>query len=87
MSRFSVTFKWEINEREEELAISGKAAPCVSAKLTGHPDSYAPAEGGELEDLEITYADTRLKVSDDIAEELLSNDRFAEKVREALAAA
>lgn len=48
-SSFDVTIKVD----RHELHVTGMEQPFFPAKLTGHPDTWAPAEGGELEDVEV----------------------------------
>lgn len=39
----------EVDYEEIELEIEGVATPYVPARLSGHPDNWCPAEGGEVE--------------------------------------
>jgi hypothetical protein len=40
-----------------EVEVDGKVSPYVPAKLWGHPDTWAPAEGGEIDDMTFTLDD------------------------------
>lgn len=46
-------FEVEIKLNGHTLEVRGWAEDPVPAKVSGPPDSWCPAEGGELEDLEI----------------------------------
>ncbi len=46
-------FDVEIELLGHTLDVTGTAYPYVPATVSGPPDSWAPAEGGEIEDLEV----------------------------------
>ncbi len=48
MKTYSVTYEVERGEDVIELEIRGTVSPYIPAKLSGHPDTWAPAEGGEV---------------------------------------
>lgn len=52
-------------------------------RKTGHPDTWTPAEGGVLEDLEIRYPNGCM-VATSLHEQLIDNGTFMDRVREAL---
>jgi len=46
-------YRGEDEEEEIELEIHGYCTPYIPAKLSGHPDTWAPPEGGDSEIEEI----------------------------------
>ncbi len=53
---FSISFEVERDDLVE-LTIEGNVEPSVPANFRGHPDNWAPAEGGESEITAITIKD------------------------------
>lgn len=50
--RFTVEVRWHHESgRGHLIQVEGRTTPFRPARLTGHLDTWAPAEGGELEDL------------------------------------
>ncbi len=84
---FKVGFRWELLDGEEVLlVVSGRREPEIAAKLTGHPDTWAPADGGQLEDLEIsTIGGERLARKQEDA--LRADARFMRALDEAVSEA
>ena len=53
-------FKVDVKYNDHDLGVEGRIiAPSVPAIRTGHPDNWAPAEGGEVEitDIYMRYTD------------------------------
>ncbi len=67
---------------EKEYEVSGHVSAYVPARLHGHPDSWAPAEGGEVEDITVTLEGKDVDLDDFSAKE---QDRMAELLAEAAA--
>ena len=76
-----VFFKYDGKEYEARAVINFGAPE----KLTGHPDTWTPAEGDEIEDAEI-YRIIRgwrwIKLSEKIADRLLNDPEFVKALLE-----
>lgn len=83
MSRqFEVAFTWEIAENVSiALRVTGTQQPFTPARLIGHPDDWAPAEGGELEDLKIISG---ARLPEETERRLLDDDNFRDKIEQML---
>lgn len=79
MISFEVRLDWEITEQEETLIVSGVQGRFLSEIKDGHPDQRRPAEGGELEDIEIMDKDGVL-LPMKIQDALLSDASFLEAI-------
>lgn len=49
----TMSMSYPLNNDTVEVNFSG--TPYIPARLTGHPDSWEPAEGGEIEIEEVEY--------------------------------
>ncbi len=82
MNSFEVSFDWEVEEGFSiPVRVFGNQQPVIPEKRTGHPDTWAPAEGGELEDMQI-FSGARLPR--EIEDRLIDDARFRETVEAAL---
>ncbi len=54
-------FDIELTVRGHELRVTGLAYPPIAAVTSGPADRWAPAEGGEVEDIEAWYQRTVLR--------------------------
>ncbi len=85
-SKISVNVEWCWGNNGEELTlylVEGFQVPFIPESKKGHPDNWTPAEGGELEDLEI-FDEMGGKIPDSVERELLHNDEFTELIQEEL---
>lgn len=85
MFEVEVTYSLE-SDRDHTLEVRGKAQPFFPAITSGPPDNWAPAEGGELEDLEIyaVYGRRRKRLPRKLEDRIADDERFIEKVYAAL---
>lgn len=65
---------------ELEIEITGTCTPYIGAKLSGHPDTWAPAEGGDVEDITATLDNQPFELTSD--EEDKAAELLAEKAAE-----
>jgi hypothetical protein len=57
------------------VQVNGQTSPCISAKTSGPPENCHPAEGGEVEDLEIFLVrDNRKRRLHEHTEQVLEQD-------------
>lgn len=49
------------NSHELTIEVSGRCEPYVPARLNGHPDTWSPAEGGDVEIEEVVCKNEALK--------------------------
>ena len=83
----SVDFKLEMVYTDEEgnetpVVVTGTLVPYTPAKLTGDPDNWSPAEGGELEDfLAVRVADGEEMDNQEAIQEALE-DKILETMEE-----
>ncbi len=57
----SISYYVEEGDEEVEYIIEGDVEPYTPARLHGHPDSWAPAEGGCVVDIEVWRGDGKGK--------------------------
>ena len=74
---------------EHLLEVRGEYNPIIPAKLTGDPDTWSPAEGGEIEDVKIWMCQRnrlggkrKRKLTEDLADKLFQSKGFEDSVRE-----
>ena len=78
MTQFEVALTWEIEEGVQmPIRVLGVKQPYIPANRRGHPDTWTPAEGGELEDLRV-FSGGRLP--GEIEAKLLNDDAFMRAV-------
>jgi hypothetical protein len=53
----SIEYWVDRDDQEIELTIKASVSPYVPAKFSGHPDTWAPAEGGEVEITDVLLND------------------------------
>lgn len=79
---FDVSFDWEVEDGVSlPVRVFGRKNPVIAENRKGHPDTWSPAEGGELEDLQV-FSGARLPR--DVENRLLEDERFLETVEAAL---
>ena len=81
-----IKFDVEVKSDNRRYRVEGFSTRFVPAKLTGHPDTWRPAEGGELEDVEIymIHNERERKLKPELRDNLLDDQFFADAVYEAL---
>ncbi len=80
--KFDVALTWEIEDGVfMPLRVRGVRQPSFSAVRSGHPDRWAPAEGGELEDMQV-FSGARLPLA--LESRLFAEDAFIRAVEAAL---
>lgn len=80
--RFEVAFDWEVEEGVEmPLRVFGTRSKFYPAVTNRTNEDSLPAEGGELEDLQV-FSGARLPR--DLEKRLIDDERFREKVEESL---
>ena len=52
---FKMPFSWEIDDKEEEFEVHFVGDPGSPGRLTGHPDSYYPADPPDVEWTEVHH--------------------------------
>lgn len=78
--RFEIALTWEVEEGVlMPLRVMGVQQPYIPENRRGHPDTWMPAEGGELEDMKV-YSGGRLPRH--IEDRLLADDSFMRSVAE-----
>jgi hypothetical protein len=68
-SNCSISYTWEDedNNRVLEFDIEGSVSKYIPAKISGPPENCYPAEGGDLEDWEITLVDGTVYDDDSVS--------------------
>lgn len=56
---FNFSMRWDWGEGLMDILVKGRRTTFFRGSFRGHPDQWVPSEGGELQDLEICYADGR----------------------------
>lgn len=79
---FEVSFTWELEDGiAVPIRVTGHQQPIIPANFYGEPESWSPQEGGELEDMKV-FSGNRL--SRDVEDKLLGDERFIEMVEAGL---
>ena len=82
---FGLEMPWNM-EHEHRLQVSGKILPGTPGNMSGHPDTWFPAEDDELDQvtIEVIRGPRRRKVFDSVAFNLMENPAFRHKLEQAV---
>lgn len=85
MFTIEITYSLE-SDRDHTLEVKGTMTRYRPAIVSGPPDNWAPAEGGELEDLEIklVYGKRTRPLPKKLADRIFNDDHFIQKVIDSL---
>lgn len=61
MPRATVYYDFEVNGETVEFEVIATFSPYVPVRLSGHPDTWTPAEGGELDELRVARVHAHTK--------------------------
>ena len=61
MSSATLYYDFEINDKTVEFQVDATFSPSVAANFSGHPDNWAPAEGGDLDEMIVSHVHAHTK--------------------------